>query len=193
MIIYTIYKIVNQLNGKVYIGFDSKWPNRQLNHKKNYKNFKKKHFKLYRAMNKHGYDNFKFEVLYQSWDLKYCLHKMEPYFIEIFDSFKNGYNMTLGGEGTLGLDPWNKGKKMDPMLDVVKKKISKTMIGKIKSKSTCEKLSKSLTGNLNRNKKLSTPDGIFNSATEASKYYKINRNTMYTRIYNHPETYQYLK
>jgi len=29
MIIYTIYKCVNTINGKVYIGFDSQWPNRQ--------------------------------------------------------------------------------------------------------------------------------------------------------------------
>ena len=31
--IYSIYKATNTINGKVYIGFDSNWPNRQNEHK----------------------------------------------------------------------------------------------------------------------------------------------------------------
>ena len=51
MIIYTIYKIVNQLNGKVYIGFDSKWPKRKTEHKSSSKKLKNK---FYNAINKYG-------------------------------------------------------------------------------------------------------------------------------------------
>ncbi len=194
MIIYTIYKSVNRINGKVYIGFDSKWPKRIERHEYNYKNHKqKKHFKFYRALRKYGWNNFIWEVIYQSKDGLHCLQVMESYFIKEYDSFNNGYNMTLGGEGTLGKEPVNKGKKMIPMAENVKNKISISMRGKIKSESHRENLSFALKGKKNGNKKLKTPDGVFLSATEAAKYYGLNRNTMYNRIHLHPEKYQYIK
>lgn len=194
MIIYSIYKCVNRLNGKVYIGFDSKWPNRIKRHKYNYTSHKqKKHFKLYCALRKYGWESFDWEVVYQSWDKLHCLHVMEPYFIKDYDSFHNGYNMTLGGEGTFGKTPHNKGKKMPPMEEETKKRISLSMKGKIKTKEHCENLSNSLKGNKISNKKLQTPDGIFNSATDAAIFYGINRNKMYYRIYSNPKTYQYIK
>ena len=99
MIIYSIYKCVNRLNGKVYIGFDSKWPNRKYEHKYN-TNHKKQ--KLYHAIRKYGWNNFDWEVIYQSFDGEYTLKVMENYFITEYHSYNNGYNETLGGEGTLG-------------------------------------------------------------------------------------------
>lgn len=100
MIIYSIYKSVNLTNGKIYIGFDCDWPNRQRIHKCNYP---KINYKFYNAIKKHGWDNFVWEVIYQSKDRDYTLKVMENYFIEHYDSFKNGYNSTLGGEGVFGV------------------------------------------------------------------------------------------
>jgi len=100
MIIYTIYKCVNTINGKVYIGFDSQWPNRQKIHNSNHK---KMRYKFYNAISKHGWENFEWSILYQSKDREHTLKIMEPYFIAEYDSFKNGYNSTLGGEGVFGL------------------------------------------------------------------------------------------
>ena len=100
MIIYSIYKCVNTINGKVYIGFDSNWPNRKRIH---YSNQKKIKYRFYYSIRKHGWDNFTWEVLYQSKDRDHTLKIMEPYFIKEYDSFKNGYNSTLGGEGVFGL------------------------------------------------------------------------------------------
>ena len=100
MIIHTIYKAVNQVNGKVYIGFDSNWPNRVNIHRSS---SKKQDYKFYRAIRKYGWDNFKWDIIYQSKDKEHTLKVMEKYFIEQYDSFNNGYNSTLGGDGTLGL------------------------------------------------------------------------------------------
>jgi group I intron endonuclease len=99
MIIHTIYKFVNQINGKVYIGFDSRWPNRTIVHKSS---SKKQDSKFYRAIRKYGWNNFQSEAIYQSLDREHTLHVMENYFIEQYDSFHNGYNSTLGGDGTFG-------------------------------------------------------------------------------------------
>jgi group I intron endonuclease len=100
MIIYTIYKSVNTKTGKVYIGFDSKWPNRVKIHKSSYQ---KQDYKFYRAICKYGWDNFEWSVVYQSKEKEHTLKEMESYFIEQYDSFHNGYNSTLGGDGTFGL------------------------------------------------------------------------------------------
>lgn len=100
MIIYTIYKSVNTKTGKVYIGFDSNWPNRFKTHKSASKN---QDYKFYRAIRKYGWDNFEWSVVYQSKNKQHTLKEMETYFINEYDSFHNGYNSTLGGDGTFGL------------------------------------------------------------------------------------------
>ena len=100
MIIYSIYKSVNKINGKVYIGFDCDWPNRKRIHKCNYSRLK---YKFYNAIKKYGWDNFEWEVIYQSKDRDHTLKVMESHFIQEYDSFINGYNSTLGGEGVFGV------------------------------------------------------------------------------------------
>jgi group I intron endonuclease len=103
----TIYRAVNKINAHSYIGFDSRWPNRMRQHKEKYK---KENRKFYDAIKKYGWDNFEWEILYQSLDAEHCLTIMESQFIQEYNSMENGYNMTLGGEGTIGLEPWNKNK-----------------------------------------------------------------------------------
>lgn len=98
MNIYTIYKAKNIFNNKVYIGFDSNWPNRQKCHSYNYKKLNKNSI-FYNAIRKHGWDSFVWEVIYQSKDAGHCLNVMEPYFISLHESHGKGYNMTPGGEG----------------------------------------------------------------------------------------------
>lgn len=100
--IYTIYKATCSVNGKVYIGFDSNWPNRRKIHESSSKNSDNS-CKFYRAIRKYGIEKFQWEVLYTSTDKEYTLNVMEPHFISEFDSFKNGYNSTVGGDGCFGL------------------------------------------------------------------------------------------
>lgn len=97
---FTIYKATNIKTGKVYVGFDSKWPNRKAVHKSAYK---KGDTKFYRSIRKYGWDNFVWESIYESPDKKHTLNEMESFFIEQYDSYSNGYNSTKGGDGVFGL------------------------------------------------------------------------------------------
>jgi group I intron endonuclease len=100
MKIYSIYKVTNKTNGKTYIGFDSNWPTRKYQHKSRAK--KNNKYLLYLAINKYGWDNFEWDVIYQSKDSLHTLKTMEPHFITEYNSFEKGYNMTNGGDGTPG-------------------------------------------------------------------------------------------
>ena len=105
MKVFSIYKATNKVNGKIYIGFDSNWPNRQWKHHTNYKTPKHPQYNclFYKAIRKYGLKNFEWEVICQSKNGQYLLNEMEPYFIKQYDTFgKHGYNMTSGGEGALG-------------------------------------------------------------------------------------------
>lgn len=102
MNIYSIYKVTNKVNNKIYIGFDSNWPRRKWEHKSAYT---KKQNKFYYALKKYGFENFEWEVIYQSKDREHTLKQIEPYFIKLYASNITGYNSTFGGEGVFGLLP----------------------------------------------------------------------------------------
>lgn len=95
MNIYSIYKATNKITGKIYIGFDSKWPRRIVGHK--YQHKKDNNTKFYNAIRKYGWDNFEWEVIYNSKDGEHCLNVMESYFIKEYDTINNGYNTSFGG------------------------------------------------------------------------------------------------
>ena len=99
MTIYSIYRVSNSINKKVYIGFTSNFPVRILTHQKRLHLY---NFKFYSAIKKHGWDNFVWEEIYQSTDREHTLNIMEPYFITEYNSYCGGYNSTLGGEGGNG-------------------------------------------------------------------------------------------
>lgn len=94
--IYSIYKITNKVNSKVYIGFTQNtqrrwWAHRSFNGSKTKA--------LYLAMQKYGRDNFCFDILYQSKDQMHALKDMEPFFIKEYRAYgKGGYNMNEGGD-----------------------------------------------------------------------------------------------
>lgn len=99
-VIYSIYKATNIINGKSYIGFTGNFDKRIGGHKTDSEKGKNK---LYKAIRKYGWDNFEWSIIYQSFEREYTLNQMEGYFIEQYDSYKNGYNETKGGEGTSGI------------------------------------------------------------------------------------------
>ena len=104
----TIYKCTNIITNECYIGFDSNWPSRKVKHLYDVSNTNSKNYNchFYRAIRKYGIESFCWNIIYQSKDKEHCLNEMESHFINEFDSFNNGYNMTKGGEGTLGKKSW---------------------------------------------------------------------------------------
>ena len=92
-----IYIIKNKINEKVYIGQTLRSVEERFKQHMKPSNHKK-HYKLYRAMNKYGNDNFYYEIL-ESNVCEDIIDEREIYWIEKYDSYKNGYNSTPGGDG----------------------------------------------------------------------------------------------
>lgn len=116
---FKIYKI-SFPNGKFYIGFTSmKLSERMQKHY--YKMRKGLNYPLYNALRKYS-NQESVDVLDTCYSLEDAVNK-EIFFIKKFDSYNNGYNQTIGGEGTLGFSP---------SLET-RKKIAKANTGKVKS------------------------------------------------------------
>lgn len=93
---FTVYKHTSP-SGKSYIGITSaSMETRLKQHVREARN--KNIYKFHKAINKYGIDNFSSEVL-ESDIVSDLAVEREKYWIKKFDSFKNGYNMTDGGQG----------------------------------------------------------------------------------------------
>lgn len=85
-----IYKITNKLNNKAYIGqskhIEQRWKEHQQLSRKSL---------IHKAIEKYGINNFTFEILEE------CsvdeLDEREIYWIKVYNTFENGYNLTRGG------------------------------------------------------------------------------------------------
>lgn len=100
-----VYKITNDINGKIYIGKtdhlnpETRWKE----HLYHYKIKTKETRPLYFAMNKYGVEHFHFEVIEKT-DSSIDSSKREQFWINELRTYVgfddcNGYNATLGGEG----------------------------------------------------------------------------------------------
>jgi len=95
-----IYKITNKENGLIYIGCTiSSLDKRFKEHlsrcfSSNYKS------KLYNSMKKYGQENFTIELI-EECDFN-LIYETEKKYIDQYNSYNNGLNATIGGEGCLG-------------------------------------------------------------------------------------------
>ena len=90
-----IYKIQNIINDKCYIGQTGRNPDTRW--KEHLYGSQTADNLLYRAMRKYGIENFIFSVIEECDDVD--MDSEEQYWIAYYDSYNNGYNLTLGGEG----------------------------------------------------------------------------------------------
>lgn len=111
-----IYKIENTITGKVYIGqttnprgFNGRYDYKGIGIERvyNYSLNKasqgvdyNKH--LFRSIEKYGLDAFVVDEIFDTADNKDELNEKERNYIELFDSFKNGYNRSIGGDNVQG-------------------------------------------------------------------------------------------
>jgi len=120
-----IYLIKNKINQNCYVGLSSnielRWNNHILRSKN--QNSREYNYPLMRALRKYGEKNFDFTILeeIQSYDIDY-LNQKEKMWIEKYDSFKNGYNQTSGGDCTTmdknGEKHWNHSLSQEDVEDI---------------------------------------------------------------------------
>lgn len=115
-----IYKVLNKINGKVYIGQTTQnLKTRWSQHKYNSKNG---NCKINRAIRKYGIENFEIQEI----DNGNCieeLNKKEEFYIKKYDSVNYGYNIRSGGKNSIRSQE-------------TKNKISQSRIGKYKGKDS---------------------------------------------------------
>ena len=99
-----IYLITNNINGKMYVGQTSKTVSQRfkMHVHDSYRNNERYNSALHRAIRKYGESNFKVETL-EECNIE-ILGDREVYWINRLNTFKDGYNMTLGGEGSNRLE-----------------------------------------------------------------------------------------
>lgn len=93
-----IYKISNDINDKLYIGKTA------FSIEKRFKEHCADAFRqrcekrpLYAAINKYGPEHFQISLIEECGDG--VAEEREKYWIKFYDTYKNGYNATLGGDG----------------------------------------------------------------------------------------------
>lgn len=131
-----VYKITNNLNGKIYIGVHS---TNNIND-----NYMGSGIAIKAAIKKYGIENFTKEILvdYETAEIAYRLEKMLVN--ENFLKNRNTYNLNLGGVGGSlkgTRTAWNKGKKFEfkkrkPLSTAHKAILSAVKIGKPGHKHT---------------------------------------------------------
>lgn len=135
MSISGIYKIMNKIDGNIYIGSSKDVNIRKSMHFSRLKNNKHSNKKLQNAYNKYGINNFEFFVI------EYCkeedLQRLEQIWLDIlYTSLDNRefYNLTRY------VDTPSRGIKRGSLSDETKRKISESQKGKIISSEHREKL-----------------------------------------------------
>lgn len=142
-------------NQKRYIGVTTRKPEVRWCNGRGYRT--NNHF--YRAIKKYGWDNIQHQVFEtKSRELMHYWEKILIYHYNTMDS-ELGYNKTGGGdsgfemsehtrqkisETLTGHAGWNKGKKMPPLSDKTKNKISESLKGFKHSEETKRKISETI-------------------------------------------------
>lgn len=128
-----VYKATNTVNGKCYIGITSRSVGERWDEHCSRARCGQRRSRIYDAIRKYGKDRFEVTTI-DSTDCEDTVRELETKYIKEFDSYENGYNCNLGGNGHL------------VMPDELRKKISEAQKGKIISEETRAKMSAAKVG-----------------------------------------------
>lgn len=182
-----IYKIANTKNGKVYIGqtkdkygFNGRYNSKGIgiervyNYHKRCKFYGKKdcNAHLLNSIEKYGFEAFEvveiFDVAFSQTELDI----KEMTYIQLYDSFKNGYNRTLGSGGNKGYSPSQE----------VRQRISEVTKGENNPFYGCnhdEETRKRMSQNSTNRKEVMLGNVKFHNCEEFAKEYGLNSSTVH--------------
>lgn len=129
-----IYKIVNTLNGKVYVGSTKDFQKRWRKHFNDLEKQQHSSIKLQRSYNKHGKDVFVCEIIEEIPYEKDKILEREQYWIDTLNSKENGYNIADASFGDYLTN--------HPQREEIINKIKKTLNDKISAMSVEERKEK---------------------------------------------------
>lgn len=133
-----IYIHKNKINGKCYVGQTIQDPKKRW--KRRYGNSTK----FAKAIKKYGWSNFDHILLPEIYQDYEDLNKAEILLIEKLDSYKKGYNSTLGGSSAIYVV--KKTEKTDVEIQEIKDKISMANRNRMVSQEVRDIISRKLTG-----------------------------------------------
>jgi len=147
-----IYKATCKTTGKHYIGRTiMPFKKRQYDHLYHAK--KGCQFKLHRAIRLYGEDDFEWSIVEEIEGDNDAINVREVYCITFYDSFQNGYNLTMGGEGKSGWKASDEARERMRQSRLGKKnseeskqKARSALLGRKRPKEVCEKISKGQMG-----------------------------------------------
>ncbi len=187
---HSIYLITNLINQKVYVGVSSNPVKRWNRHKSNAQ--RKQNHPLYNSINKHGLENFKFEIILNNLT-ELQAYQNEKELIIKYDSINKGFNLSSGGiGGGTGIKRTESEKqrlseigKNKVFTSEYRKKISEALTGKKHTEESKKKMSDAKKGKLPTNAQpilainSHTKEQIwFKTLKELSSFLKIGKNTI---------------
>lgn len=129
---YNVYYHYNPANGKYYIGITKQEPERRWNNGYGY------HNQVFgAAIRKYGWDNFE-HVVIETGLSKEMAVSLEKRLIQECDSFKNGYNCSMGGESA---DGYKMPIETKEKISRANSGVNSYWFGKKKSKESIQKIS----------------------------------------------------
>ena len=151
-----VYRILNTINGKCYIGSSVNIKKRWYEHKRTLRKYESENVKLQNAWSKYGEPAFKFIIVEVVDGTKEDLYKKEQFYIDKFNSVRCGYNVSPAAGSNAGykhsdeakekMSKIRTGRKGKACSDETKAKISKANKGRKCTDETRDKLSKANIG-----------------------------------------------
>lgn len=99
-----IYKATSATTGKVYIGQTTQTLQERINQHNSHAYGHQYNYHFHNAIRKYGAEDFNYEIIEDNITSSDILNEREKYWIAYYDSYYNGYNSTMGGDGSVRRD-----------------------------------------------------------------------------------------
>lgn len=99
-----IYKATSTTTGKVYIGQTTQTLQERINQHNSHAYGHQYNYHFHNAIRKYGAEDFTYEIIEDGIKSTETLNERERYWISYYNSYYDGYNSTMGGDGTVRRD-----------------------------------------------------------------------------------------